>query len=135
MSWYRYGIPSRVIVERDPELESYGWLLAHELGHVLGMDHNFEWEQAGKDIRTGSERPALVPKGYCNDGIDPVTGQQKVEGKISNLMRNLVFPKRRTWSICNRCDVLKLYQDEMIRHGEYCLTSTTKPKGSFSTLK
>ena len=110
------GLPSVAIVERA---DQYGWLLAHELGHVLGMEHNWAWEPKYGDGR--------IPQGYCTEEKDR---------NSSHLLRNFVErPKRRTWSICNRCNFLKLYQDEMIAHGEFCLTSTTKPKGSFSTLK
>ena len=117
----KYGKPSVTVVERQ---DSYGWLLSHELGHVLGMDHNWAWEKPSK---FHPDRPVL-PEGYCNDAA-------RGKSKISHLMRNFVVSERRTWSICNRCDVLKLYQEEMIKYGEYCLISSTKPKGSFSTLK
>ena len=117
----KYGTPSVTVVERQ---DSYGWLLSHELGHVLGMDHNWAWEKPSK---FHPDRPVL-PEGYCNDAA-------RGKSKISHLMRNFVVSKRRTWSICNRCDVLKLYQEEMIKYGEYCLISSTKSKGSFSTLK
>ena len=101
-------LPSIAIVEKNPG-GSFGWLLAHELGHVLGMDHDAKWEE-------GNERP-VVPKGYCND----------VEsGKLTNIMRNLLAPKRRTWSICNRCDLLITYQTEMIHFGYYCLAPQNK---------
>lgn len=101
------------IVERFPT--RYGWLLAHELGHVLGMQHSWEWEP-------NEEGPGLgVPKGYCTE--------ERIDNTM-HLVRNFREPKptRRTWSICNRCDLLKFYQEQMIQYGEYCLTSKGNSK-------
>ena len=114
-SRYELGqfLPSVAIIERNPG-SSYGWLLAHELGHVLGMDHDAKWEES-------NERP-VVPKGYCNDAES---------GKLSNIMRNLLAPKRRTWSICNRCDLLITYQTDMFHYGYYCLA----PKNKSNSLR
>ena len=94
-------IPSMAIVEKNNENETIGWLLAHELGHNLGMQHGWEWEDKHK----------YVPKGYCT----------KEETGSVNFLNNLQHYGQYTWTICNRCDLLRSYQYHILNFGKYCL--------------
>ena len=96
-----YFGPSIAIVERVHENKTIGWLLAHELSHNLGMQHSWEWE----------DNFGLVPKGYCTN---------ENTGGIG-IMRTLQPNGRHTWTMCNRCDLLKSYQTHMLKYGKYCL--------------
>ena len=93
---------SRVIVEKGYE-EHMAGILLHELGHALGMEHSVEWpEKYG------------IPEGYC---------KIKDSSKYLHVMRTNGKKKHKpyAWNICNRCDLLKAYQENMIKWGEYCL--------------
>ena len=93
--------PSITIVERVHDRETIGWLLAHELGHNLGMEHSWRWED---DFQ-------YVPQGYCTRENTGGTG----------IMRNLQKNERHTWTMCNRCDLLNSYQKHILEYDKYCL--------------
>ena len=97
----KYYEPSIAIVEKVHDNKTIGWLLAHELGHNLGMEHSWRWED---DFQ-------YVPKGYCT--------RENTGG--TSIMRQLERNARHTWTMCNRCDLLKSYQKHILEYDKYCL--------------
>ena len=98
-----YG--SRTIVERGKGNSGMGMIriLLHELGHNLGMGHNGAYEKKTEGI----------PAGIC-----------KINKPSRPIMRYISddwVPFDLTWTICNRCDLLRNFHKKMIQSGEYCL--------------
>ena len=98
-----YG--SRTIVERGKGNSGMGMIriLLHELGHNLGMGHNGAYEKKIEGI----------PAGIC-----------KINKPSRPIMRYISddwVPYDLTWTICNRCDLLRNFHKKMIKSGEYCL--------------
>jgi len=93
------------MVERGRGADGMGIIriMLHELGHNLGMGHNERYE---KNIEG-------IPEGFC-----------KVSKPNRPIMRyafeNWKVPQF-TWTICNRCDLLRNYQKKMKNVGNYCL--------------
>ena len=100
-----YG--SRTIVERGKGGTGMGMIgiLLHELGHNLGMGHNGEYEKKIEGI----------PAGLCK--IDK-TGDRR---PIMRYASDDWVPRDLTWTICNRCDLLRNFHKKLIKSGEYCL--------------
>ena len=95
-------------------------VLSHELGHTVGMDHNHGW---------GSKF------GHTDIALCKLDFEDQNNGIVS-IMRQLEPNRRRVWSICNRCDLLKYYQNQMKRYGKFCMqdnVSNTGPSGSLGT--
>ena len=93
---------SLVIIERMKRERSMVKVLIHELGHALGMAHNKNWSSYKG-----------IPKGIC---------QISKSSKYQSILRGKT-PKPYAWTICNRCDLLRLYQKQMIKWGKYCLAT------------
>ena len=100
--WYVCFKPykSLVIIERGPSERQMVKILMHELGHALGMAHNINWSSYKG-----------IPKGIC---------QISKSSKYQSIMRGKTS-KPYAWTICNRCDLLRQYQKQMIKWGKYCL--------------
>ena len=98
-----YG--SRTIVERGRNGSGMGLIrvLLHELGHNLGMGHNGAYEKKIEGI----------PAGLCKvqKPARPIMRYAFEDWKLNDL----------TWTICNRCDLLRNFHKKMIKTGEYCL--------------
>ena len=98
----------------NPEF-SLGMILSHELGHILGMDHNHGW--GNKFGHTD------IP--MCKSYTDGPSN-----GVISVMRR--YEPDRRIWSICNRCDLLKSYQNHLKKYGKYCMQDNVNNLGDLN---
>ena len=88
---------SRSIVDRvEDEIEN-AMTVMHELGHTLGMEHNGEWSRHG------------VPENYCI-----ISKSSKVQPILRVKMDDR---KPYAWTICNRCDLLVMYQKIKLDEG------------------
>ena len=105
---------ARLIVEYGSgNLLSFGMILSHELGHLIGMNHNRGW--GNKFGHTDIE--------LCKSYTDIQTNGEH------SIMRRLEPDTRRVWSICNRCDLLKSYQKHMKKFGKYCMQENVSNLG------
>ena len=99
----QYG--SRSIVERGRGGKGMGLIrvFLHEVGHNLGMGHNGSYEKKLEGI----------PAGLC--------AISKPRKPIMRYESDDWVPPQFTWTICNRCDLLRNYHKKMTKNGEYCL--------------
>ena len=91
-----------------------GRFLSHELGHIIGMMHNHGW---GNNY------------GHTDISLCELDFDDKEKGLV-NIMRQLEPSHRRVWSICNRCDLLKSYQNQMKTYGKYCMEDNVSNSGT-----
>ena len=73
--------------------------LAHEIGHILGMHHDF--------------KPVAERRGMCGEGMNEGT-----------LIMNYGEP-RTVWSRCSNEDFRRLYDAVIATRGQFCLKETT----------
>ena len=95
---------SRTIVERGAGRTGGGQVAVylHEVAHNLGMGHRKFWaRRLGSDICERSKPQISLMRSYLFESWPQ--GRQYV------------------WSQCNRCDMLRNYQKQMIERGSYCL--------------
>lgn len=97
---------SRTIVERGKGSDGVSLIriLLHELGHNLGMGHNKDYERKIEGIPAGlcsvNKPQVSIMRQYLSDDWDPPAY---------------------TWTICDRCDLLRNFHKKMIKEGHYCL--------------
>ena len=82
---------ARVIVERHENETVNDKCLLHELGHIVGMGHNHDWS-----------KHKYVPEDYC---------MISKSSKVQSILRTHNPNKPYAWTICNRCDLLRRYQE------------------------
>ena len=79
-------------------------LVAHEIGHVLGMDHDFEANEDDVTIHRNVR---------C--------GAAKWEGGEGNYIMNYGEPTLSEWSKCSNIDFANYYQEVLRTDGKFCL--------------
>ena len=83
---------SRVIMERHEDINVDYKTLLHELGHLIGMRHNQDWNEYEG-----------IPEDYC------IISKSS---KVQSILRTSEYTaKPYAWTICNRCDLLRRYQE------------------------
>ena len=82
-------------------------VLLHEVGHNFGQGHRKNWKKLlGSNLCERTKPDISIMRGYLFETW-PETGNPK--------------NRQYVWTQCNRCDLLRNYQKQMIERGSYCL--------------
>ena len=95
-----------------PDNQQLAQNIAHEIGHTLGMFHDFDTNRS-----TGySSIPWFQRRGTC--------GPPKWESGEDNLIMNYGKPTKMAWSKCSNMDFSDYYQSQLAEKGVFCLEET-----------
>ena len=81
-------------------------VIAHEIGHILGIYHDFE---------TNQDNVVIHRQETC--------GLPKNEGGEGNYLMNYGSPRQSVWSKCSSFDFIKYYLSVLGSDGEFCLSA------------
>ena len=91
-------------------------VIAHEIGHIMGIHHDFE---------TNRDAVVIHRQETC--------GLPKNEGGEGNHLMNYGSPRQSVWSNCSNFDFIKYYLSVLGSDGEFCL-SENRVMGKISTF-
>ena len=94
--------------------------VAHELGHIIGMFHDFD-----NPTNLAEELPQL--RGHILR--NKICGPPELEGGANNFLMNYDLPMQSKWSECSNEDFRNYYKEVTDNDGNFCLkeASTSVP--------
>jgi hypothetical protein len=99
--------------------------VAHELGHIIGMFHDFD-----NPTNLAEKHPQL--RGHILR--NKICGPPELEGGATNFLMNYDLPMQSKWSECSNEDFRNYYKEVTANDGNFCLKEASTVAGMYDIL-